>query len=344
MLGFIVRLPRRAKQAMILILDVLLVPVAITAAFALQANDIGLEALARHWKAFPLLMMIAALLTIVMGIHKVQLKAYENRAIGMTAIHAVLMGLSTAVLDDLAGYGTPLSTFVNFALVYFLLAVTIRVVALQVVLAIYRQGQDQVRVLIYGAGRTGQQLAAALKTDQMILPVAYIDDNKALQSTIVQGLYVYSPIAIASLVAEKQVDRVLLAMPSVTRPRLAQISRRLEDMGLDVQTLPSFAQLAGSGADLIEQLTPVVADRFLGRAPLDAELPGGSETYAGKSILITGAGGSIGSELCRQLLTCAPKRLVMMEISELQLYTIDLELKALAARTGVELVAACGGL
>lgn len=340
----IVRLPRRAKQALILVLDVMLVPVAITAAFALQANNVGLDALARHWKAFPLLMMIAALLTIVMGIHKVQLKAYENRAIGMTAIHAVLMGLSTAILDDLAGYGTPLSTFVNFALVYFLLAVTIRVAALHVVLSIYRQGQDQVRVLIYGAGRTGQQLAAALKTDQMIMPVAYIDDSKSLQSTIVQGLYVYSPIAIASLVAEKQVDRVLLAMPSLTRPRLAQISRRLEDMGLDVQTLPSFAQLAGSGAELIEQLTPVVADRFLGRAPLDAELPGGSETYAGKSILITGAGGSIGSELCRQLLTCAPKRLVMMEISELQLYTIDLELKALAAKTGVELVAALGSV
>jgi FlaA1/EpsC-like NDP-sugar epimerase len=344
MLRLIVRLPRRAKQATILALDVLLVPVAIIAAFALQGAALAMDAVLQRWQAIPLLMMIAALLSIVMGIHKVQLKAYETRAIGMTAVHALLVGLSTAVLDDLADYGTPLSTFINFVLVYFLLSVTSRVLLLHLVLAIYRRGQDQVRVLIYGAGRTGQQLAAALKTDERIIAVAFIDDNKSLHSTIVQGLYVYSPVAIGSLVVDKQVDRVLLAMPSVSRPRLAQISRRLEDMGLDVQALPSFAQLAGNHEGLLAQLTPVVPDRFLGRPPLDAELPGGSETYAGKSILVTGAGGSIGSELCRQLLACRPKRLVLMELSELQLYTIDMELKALATRTGVELVPVLGSV
>lgn len=345
MLSIVVRMPRRAKQAMIVILDVLLVPLALALALALQMNAArGLSALARHWEAIPLLMMIAALLSIVMGIHRVQLKAYEIRSVGMTAIHAILIGLSTAILDGLASYGTPMATFINFALVYFLLTVTARIALLQVLLTVYRQGRDQVRVLIYGAGRTGQQLAAALKTDESIMPIAFVDDNKGLHSTILQGLHVYSPVAIASLVADKRITRVLLAMPSAPQPRLSQISRRLEDMGLDVQALPSFAQLAGHGRPLVEQLAPVVPARFLGRAPLDAELPGGSETYVGRSIMISGAGGSIGSELCRQLLTCAPKRLVLMEISELALYNIDLELAALAGKTGVEIVPILGSV
>lgn len=345
MLSIIVRMPRRAKQAMILCLDVFLVPIAIAAALALQSNVIqGISALWRHWEAIPLLMMIAALLSIVMGIHRVQLKSYEIRAVGLTAIHAILVGLSTAILDGLAKYGTPMATFINFALVYFLLTVTSRIALLKTLLAIYRRGSDQVRVLIYGAGRTGLQLAAALKTDMSIMPIAFVDDNKGLQSTIMQGLHVYSPVSIAALVADQRITRVLLAMPSVPPPRLSQISRRLEDMGLDVQALPSFAQLAGHGAALVDQLAPVVPSRFLGRAPLDNELPGGSETYVGRSVLITGAGGSIGSELCRQLLTCAPRRLVLMEISELALYNIDLELAALAVKTGVEVVPVLGSV
>ena len=345
MLSFIIRLPRRAKQAVILATDIALVPVALASALALQpdARD-GLAALARNWESIPLLMMIAGLLAIVMGIHRVQLKAYETRAISMTGIHALLVGLSTAILDALANYGTPLATFINFALVYFLLTVTIRVVGLHALTSIYLRGRDRVRVLIYGAGRTGQQLAAALRTDDVILPVAFVDDNNSLTGSIVQGLRVYSPVSIADLVADKKVDRVLLAMPQVPQPKLSQISGRLADMGLVVQALPSFAQLAGNGAALVAQLSPVVPTRFLGRAPLDAELPGGSETYVGRSILVSGAGGSIGSELCRLLLTCAPRRIVLMEISELALYQIDMELSALAARTGVEIVPVLGSV
>ncbi|MBL4812892.1 MAG: polysaccharide biosynthesis protein, partial [Rhodobacteraceae bacterium] len=173
---------------------------------------------------------------------------------------------------------------------------------------------------------------------------AFVDDNKAHQSIIVQGRRVYSPVTIASIVAERHVDRILLAMPSVPRPRLAEISKRLEDLGLDVQTLPSFSQLAGNGAPLIDQFRPIVPGRFLGRAALDTELPGGSETYFGRSVLISGAGGSIGSELCRQVLACGPKRLVLMEISEFALYTLSQELQAMANSSNVELVAALGSV
>ena len=344
MLRLVNSLDRGTKQTVVLCIDVGLVPVALILAFVLQMNGFPpFDSGTLDWLAVPLLMLMAGLLSMAMGIHKIQLKSYESRAIGLSAAHAVIMGMATATLDDLANFGTPLATFINFAIVYFLMAVGLRLGLLQVLLAVYRRGKDQYRVLIYGAGRTGRQLAAALRTDDTIMPVAFVDDSRALQSTIVQGLSVYSPIGLQTLVRERRVDRVLLAMPSVPRPRLAEISARIEAMGVEVQALPSFAQLTGN-RPLLQQLQPVVPGRFLGRAPLDSELKGGDETYAGRSILITGAGGTIGSELCRQLMGMLPQRLVLLEISELALYTLELELRVLAEKTGVEIVPVLGSV
>ncbi|MEH6655979.1 nucleoside-diphosphate sugar epimerase/dehydratase [Loktanella salsilacus] len=340
---FVISLSRKAKQMILLAVDVCLVPVTLWLTFVLQANGAPIADMSLALLALPLLMMLAGLLSVVIGIHRIQLKAYESHAIALTGIYAVLLGLATAILDDLAGYGTPLATFINFMLVCFLISVAVRVVMLQVLLVVYRQGKPQSRILIYGAGQTGRQLAAALGRDENILPVAFIDDSVALQSTIVRGLSVYSPVAIETLIKSRGIDRMLLAMPSLSRPRLAQLSRRFEDMGLDVQTLPSFAQLTGQEA-LVDQLQPMKPGQFLGRAPLDAELPGVADIYQGRNILISGAGGSIGSELCRQVLGCAPARLVLVDISELALYTIDMELRALAHRMKVDIVPVLGSI
>ncbi|MGR3593774.1 MAG: polysaccharide biosynthesis protein [Limimaricola soesokkakensis] len=344
LLGFITHLSRSTKQWMVLTNDVALVPVAFLAALSLQLNRAPLGAeLQQHWPLLLMLMAICALIEIGMNIHRVQLKAYESRAIALSATHAVLLALSAGLIDRAVGGTLPGATFVSFAMVYLLLAVSSRAVMLKLVLSAYRH-RPKLRVLVYGAGRTGQQLVAALRTDETVRPVAYIDDNKMLQGAIVQGLHVHSPAAIARLARTKHVDRVLLAMPSVPRARLAQLSRQLEEKGLDVQTLPSFAQLAGNGVPLVEQLRPVVPGQFLGRAPLDAELPGGSETYRGTSVMISGAGGSIGSELCRQILACRPRRLVLFEMSELALYKLDQELSALAVEQQVEIVPILGSV
>lgn len=344
LLGFITHLSRSTKQWMVLTNDVALVPVAFLAALSLQLNRAPLGAeLQQHWPLLLMLMAICALIEIGMNIHRVQLKAYESRAIALSATHAVLLALSAGLIDRAVGGTLPGATFVSFAMVYLLLAVSSRAVMLKLVLSAYRH-RPKLRVLVYGAGRTGQQLVAALRTDETVRPVAYIDDNKILQGAIVQGLHVHSPAAIARLARTKHVDRVLLAMPSVPRARLAQLSRQLEEKGLDVQTLPSFAQLAGNGVPLVEQLRPVVPGQFLGRAPLDAELPGGSETYRGTSVMISGAGGSIGSELCRQILACRPRRLVLFEMSELALYKLDQELSALAVEQQVEIVPILGSV
>lgn len=337
-------LERSSKRRILLFVDIILVSPTLLAAMALQySGDLAFDTVGRHWLALTLLMGFCGLLTVVLGLHRVQLKAFESHAIGLTALHAALLGLAAAVMDDLAGNGTSLATFINFALIYLFMAIAVRMLMLQLLLMIYRSGQPQCRLLIYGAGQTGRQLAAALRTDQSTTPVAFVDDNKALQTTLVQGLTVYSPLTAEALVKAHNVDRVVLAMPTVSKPRQAQLSRRLRDLGLDVHTVPSFAQLTGQ-APVTKQLEPVTTGQLLGRPALDRELSGGSDTYAGRAVLISGAGGSIGSELCRQVIACAPTRIVLFEISELALYRIDKELRSMGQWQGVDIVPVLGSV
>ena len=107
---FVISLSRKAKQMILLAVDVCLVPVTLWLTFVLQANGAPIADMSLALLALPLLMMLAGLLSVVIGIHRIQLKAYESHAIALTGIYAVLLGLATAILDDLAGYGTPLAT------------------------------------------------------------------------------------------------------------------------------------------------------------------------------------------------------------------------------------------
>jgi FlaA1/EpsC-like NDP-sugar epimerase len=324
------RLPRSVKWAIILALDILLAPVALFVAFALFNNAFALNQTPLFsYRAIVLMMLISGLLAVVMDIYRIQLKAYENRAIGLSAIHAMALGLSAIVLDGLAGHNSPISGFIIFAIVFFLMAVISRLALLQILQSVYRdKSMEQSRVLIYGAGPTGRQLAAALRMDDAIFPVAFIDDNTTLQGSIVQGLRVYAPSTIRKLQRSRRVDRVLLAMPSIGRPRMLELTRQLNEWDLDVQALPSFAQLA-RGDMLVGQLAPVSPGQFLGRPAFEDDLLDGSATYRDRSVFITGAGGSIGSELCRQVLEHKPRCLVLLEMSELALYNIDRELREL---------------
>lgn len=339
-------LPRSAKWAIILVLDILLTPLALFVAFALMNNGLSwTQTPLLGVRAIALLMMISGLLAVVMDIYRIQLKAYEIRAIGLSAVHAIALGMSAIVLDGLVGTNSPVSGFIIFAIVFFLLAVVSRLAMLQLLLSIYRdKDTEQSRVIIYGAGPTGRQLAAALRMDETIFPIAFVDDNTTLHGSIVQGMRVHPPSRIPKLQRSRGVDRVLLALPSIGRPRMLELTKQLTALDLDVQALPSFAQLA-RGDTLVGQLAPVAVGQFLGRPAFEDDLLDGSATYRDRVVFISGAGGSIGSELCRQVMEYNPARLVLLEMSELALYNIDKELHALSDNgSTTEIIAVLGSV
>ena len=344
MLNLINSLSRTQKTYVLLAVDLALIPAALLFTYMVQAlPDPAMATMVASLPVLPYLLGVGAALAMWLGIPHIQLNAYERHAVGLTAVHSVLLAGTLAGLTLLAGPDLPPGTHVMFGISYFLFSVASRVVLYQVVVAAYRQALPRRRVLIYGAGTTGTQLASALRAHESIDPVAFVDDNTSLQGMVLAGLPVYPPARIAEIVRDRQINRVLLAMPSSSPPKQAQIARRLQKMGLEVQALPSFAQLIGEEA-LVDKLAPVSPQAFLGRAARDVTVEEACDSYAGRVVLVSGAGGSIGSELCRQVLACRPAKLVLYELSELALYTVYQELTQVTEGADVELVPVLGSV
>ncbi len=333
-------LTRTQKQCLFQFIDAIMMIVAMCAAMPLNDSvSVNGATLAAAAPQIGVMLLAAVGLSIYIGLPQVKLNAYEMRGVLMTAALSASVAVLGAALNGQIAPKLPYEVFFIFALLFLVISAAWRVTLRHCVMKIYRRGQSRMRVLIYGAGQTGQQLVAALRTDNAIQPVGFIDDNPTLQSLRVAGLPVFSPARIRDLIVERQIDRVVLAMPSISQSRQARISHRLREIGCEVHALPSFAELVGEG-DLRKRVSPVSLDDLLGRNRLESELPGVSHAYSGRRILITGAGGSIGSELCRQLIACKPQCIVLLDHSELALYNIDKELRELT--TNLQIVPVLG--
>lgn len=186
--------------------------------------------------------------------------------------------------------------------------------------------------LIYGAGLSGQQLAAAIADAGSMNVVGFLDDDRSLQGQNIGGLRVYSVTKLGWLLANKSVATVLLAIPSATRARRHQIINELREYNLDVRTLPGVIDLA-SGQVRVDDLRPLSIEDLLRRSPVPPMEALVTRKIAEKTVLVTGAGGSIGSELCRQILALKPSRLLLVEANEFALYSISRELMQKAEQT-----------
>jgi FlaA1/EpsC-like NDP-sugar epimerase len=183
-------------------------------------------------------------------------------------------------------------------------------------------------VLIYGAGTTGVQLLDALRRTGTYVPVGFVDMSPTLWGQYVAGLKVHRPARLPGLVQRHNITEVLLAMPRAKRQERQAALRQLEPLMVAVRTLPAIEDLA-AGRVTVSDLRPVEAEDLLGRDPVPPDPGLLARNIAGKSVLVTGAGGSIGSELVRQILRQKPKRLVLLEAGEAQLYEIELEVEEL---------------
>jgi FlaA1/EpsC-like NDP-sugar epimerase len=200
---------------------------------------------------------------------------------------------------------------------------------------------DTSRTLIYGAGSAGRQLAGGLLSSSDIRVIGYIDDDSRLHGHNLNGLNIYSPNELARVVALKQVTRIFLAIPSVSQRRRNEIINQLLPLRVQVRTLPGLADLA-NGKVTVSDLRELNIEDLLGRDRVEPNPLMLAKNIKSKVVMVTGAGGSIGSELCRQILKAQPSTLLMVELSEFALYEIHRELESsvreLADKESVDVV------
>jgi FlaA1/EpsC-like NDP-sugar epimerase len=196
---------------------------------------------------------------------------------------------------------------------------------------------DRPRVLIYGAGASGRQLATAMANGPEMQVIGFLDDDKHLHGNVINGLKVFDPTEFQALISSLRVSGVLLAMPKLSRSRRNQILDRIRPGHVWVRTLPNLNDLV-QGKFGLSDVQELDVDDLLGRDPVAPEQSLLAKNITGKVVLVTGAGGSIGSELCRQILANGPSRLLLLDQGEFALYQVHQELKRKASNSSIDLV------
>jgi len=200
-----------------------------------------------------------------------------------------------------------------------------------------RRDPSSGRFLIFGAGTAGVQTALAMAVSTQFELVGFVDDDPAKIGHSVNGVPVYAPSSVAGLVETRGVSDILLALPTASRARRKAIIESLREVSVHIRTLPDWADLA-SGRVTVQDFKELDIEDLLGRDPVPPNTDLLARNLAGKVVLVTGAGGSIGSELCRQIMAERPRQLLLLDHSEYNLYSIDQELRQLASAQGEGMV------
>lgn len=325
---------RRTKKAILFAVDLSLVAFSLYCAFALRFGMvIPLSRVAENWQLFPSLFFGGVFAIYFSRLHQIKLHAMDHRAFLRIGIAAAALSLFAMAMSFSMGLSGPRSVPLIFGAVFFVAAALVRVIGLQVLLALKTNKVTKVKVAIYGAGAAGIQLAAALQQSNEAQPCFYIDDNPNLHGLLMNGIPVYPRSKLTAKIAKHQTTRILLAMPTTDRTRRNEILQELSELSVEVMILPSYVDMMAEGG-ITSALRPVTPDELLGRDKVELDIPEIAKAYAGRTIMVTGAGGSIGSELCRQLLNRGPSKIVLFEQSEFSLYSIDREIRGLVGISG----------
>ncbi|WP_415897520.1 polysaccharide biosynthesis protein [Neptuniibacter sp. QD72_48] len=319
-------LGRNAKKMIMVLADLVVLPLALWSGYALRLSDWWPASyLQEAWMLFVSVPFVGVFIFMRLGLYRAVV-----RFMGAQAILAVCKGVFTlalllwgcAMLIDVKPF--PRSVPIIFALAALVYVGGSRLLIRNYYHWLLRHYVEKEPVLIYGAGGSGIQLATALHGGAEFLPVGYLDDNKELWNSTVNGLPVHPPTALQKLIDDQAISYVLLALPSISRSKRRDILESLVDYSVHVKTIPNMCDLISGEA--VDNLREVELEDLLGR---DAVPPNEiliSRCIAGKNVFVSGAGGSIGSEICRQVIQNKPRSLVLYEISEFALYSIEKEL------------------
>jgi FlaA1/EpsC-like NDP-sugar epimerase len=338
----ILAISRPAKRVILVATDSILVIGALCISFSLSLDDV-------YWfhrdvaKPLLFLVLLAPMIALItfsrFGLYRTIIRHLGMRSIWSTikavAIYAVLWGLAFFISD---ARSVPGSVVLINAMLAMLAIGGLRMVARSLLLKIekfvredhggsvtFAHGFHQSRVVIFGAGAAGRQLAVGLGQSGQCHLKAFVDDNIDLQGLDLMGVPILSQDKLKGFINIQKVDDIFIAIPSITRQQRGVIIERLLPMNVRIRALPGLIDLA-RGKAMYKNLHDLDVDDLLARAPAKPDETMLQEQVRGETILVTGAGGSIGSELCRQILRREPKVLLLLELSEFALYTLHNEL------------------
>lgn len=342
---FLLGLPRRQKRLIQVCADVVLVWLALWMSFVVRLGiDEMINPIDRHFWLFLTAPFVAIPLFIRFGLYRAVMRYFGNDAliaiIKAVSLSALILGF---VVYWYSNHQTviPRSIVFNYWWLSLVMIGGLRLAMRQYFLGDWFAAAQHVpftnrddgltKVAIYGAGSAGNQLVAALRMGRVMRPVAFIDDDPSIADRVISGLHVYKPKHIQQMIDVTGAQEILLAIPSSNRGRRREILGFLEGFPLHVRSVPGFMDLA-SGRVKVDDIQEVDIADLLGRDAVPAQSDLLEHCVKGRAVMVTGAGGSIGSELCRQILALRPTTLLLFEHSEFNLYSILSELEQRIAR------------
>lgn len=326
-------LPRFYKQIIIACTDAALLIASLWLSFSLRLGELYIPHSHEARLVFVILPFLAIPIFIRFGLYRAIIRYIGFRALWSVlqavSLYAMFLGL---LFLFLRAPGVPRSVIIINWLVAILFIGGTRMIARWWLTGAFAEtgslsSNSKIKVAIYGAGAAGVQLANALAYSNEYKPVAFLDDKSELHNTHVNTLRVYPFSKINQLIPKLGVQEVLLAIPTASRRRRNHLIELLEKYPVHVRTLPGMTDIAG-GQVKVEDIKEVDIEDLLGRDPVKPFPDLLHSDILGKTVMVTGAGGSIGSELCRQILQQQPKRIILYEANEYALYAIESELKA----------------
>ncbi|WAJ35831.1 nucleoside-diphosphate sugar epimerase/dehydratase [Pseudomonas sp. GOM7] len=335
----LIGLSRRSKRILQVMTDVVLVWCALWLAFVVRMGELdAADPFGEHAWLFVFTPLISVPIFIRMGMYRAVMRYFGNDALKSifkaVSLSALLLALAVYWYRDTTAV-IPRSMVLNYWWLSLMMIGGLRLLMRQYFMGdwfsaerpnrLQIRDQGLPRVAIYGAGAAGNQLLAALRMGRSLTPVAFIDDDSSIANRAIAGLRVYKPKHILQMIEETAAQEILLAVPSASRARRREILELLGQYSLHVRSVPGFMDLA-SGRVKVDDVQEVDIADLLGRDPVPPQKALFERCIRNQVVMVTGAGGSIGSELCRQILSSEPKTLLLFEHSEFNLYSIHAEL------------------
>jgi len=314
--------PRSAKQLVVIGLDLVLSVLATWLAFSLRLDTLHLPD-ALQMRVYVIAPCLAIPVFIHFGLYRAVFRYTGQAALMATAKAVAVYALAlSAVLVSVQWTMVPRSLGILQPLVFLILVATSRALARFWLAGMGQAGEGAAgRLLIFGAGTAGVQTAVALAVSRQFTLVGFVDDDPAKCGRSINGVPVWPASAVAERIASESVTDILLAIPGATRERRKAIVDALKALPVHVRTLPSMQDLA-SGRVKVQDFRELDIEDLLGRDPVPPRADLLAQDISGQVVMVTGAGGSIGSELARQIFAQHPKTLVLHDHSEFALYTI----------------------